>query len=69
MQPAGMTKNALAVKLGVPASRIGDITLGRRGITGDTAIRLSRHFGTTEDYWLLLQNAYDLAEARRKMEE
>lgn len=67
MKPNGLTKNALATRIGVPATRIGEITLKRRGITGDTDIRLSRYFGTTEGYWLRLQNAYDLEEARRNL--
>lgn len=67
MQPNGLTKRALAAEIGVPSTRIGDITLGRRGITADTDLRLSRYFGTTEGYWLRLQNAYDLEEARRHM--
>ncbi|WP_018936353.1 MULTISPECIES: HigA family addiction module antitoxin [unclassified Thioalkalivibrio] len=67
MVPAGLTKRALADAIGVPATRIGDITLGRRGITAETDLRLSRYFGTTEGYWLRLQNTYDLEEARRHM--
>ncbi|MCG5534589.1 HigA family addiction module antitoxin [Ectothiorhodospira mobilis] len=67
MRPLGLTKGALARAIGVPVTRIGEITRGRRRITADTDIRLSRYFGTTEGYWLRLQNAYDLEEARRKM--
>ncbi|HAA44765.1 MAG: XRE family plasmid maintenance system antidote protein [Halomonas sp. 54_146] len=67
MEPKGLTKRALAEAIGVPSTRVGDITLGRRGITADTDIRLSRYFGTTEGYWLRLQNAYDLEEAHRHM--
>ena len=67
LEPKGLSKNALANRIGVPATRIGDITSDHQGITGDTDIRLSRHFGTTEGYWLRLQNAYDLEAARRKM--
>ncbi|WP_394426324.1 HigA family addiction module antitoxin [Vreelandella stevensii] len=65
MQPMAMSKNALAKQMGVPATRIGDITLGRRAITADTDLRLAKVFGTSEGYWLRLQNAYDLEEARR----
>ena len=67
MEPNGLTKRGLAAAIGVPATRIGEITRGRRGITADTDLRLSRYFGTTEGYWLRLQNAYDLEEARRNM--
>ncbi|PJX13868.1 addiction module antidote protein, HigA family [Halomonas sp. 141] len=65
MQPMAMSKNALAKQMGVPATRIGEITLGRRAITADTDLRLAKVFGTSEGYWLRLQNAYDLEEARR----
>ena len=67
MEPHGLTKRGLADAIGVPATRIGEITRGRRGITADTDLRLSRYFGTTEGYWLRLQNVFDLEEARRYM--
>ena len=67
MEPMGLSKNGLAKAIDVPATRIGELTRGRRRITGDTDLRLSRYFGTSEGYWLRLQNAYDLEEARRKM--
>lgn len=65
MQPLRLTKRALAEATGMPHARVADIMLGRRGITADTDIRLSRYFGTIERCWLRLQNAYDLEEARR----
>ncbi len=58
--PLGMSANALARHLLVPASRINDILLERRGITADTALRLSRYFGGDARSWLNLQTAYDL---------
>jgi addiction module HigA family antidote len=61
MQPAGLTQNGLARALGIPAQRIGDIVLGRRGITVDTAVRLGEYFGNDPRYWLDLQREYDLA--------
>lgn len=67
MKPGGLTKRGLAEAIGVPSTRIGDITLARRGITADTDLRLARFFGTSEGYWLRLQNAYDLEAARRNM--
>lgn len=63
--PLGLTKNAVATSIGVPATRIGEIVRGERSITADTDLRLSRFFGTSEGYWLALQVAYDLEEARR----
>jgi antitoxin HigA-1 len=66
IEPLGLTKNALATAIGVPATRIGEITRGKRAITADTDLRLSRFLGTSEGYWLRLQNAYDLEEARRQ---
>lgn len=58
--PMDMSANALAKQLHVPASRINDIVLQRRGITADTALRLSRFFGGDPQSWLNLQTAYDL---------
>lgn len=60
LKPAGLSANALARELRVPASRINDIVLERRGITADTALRLSRYFGGDAQSWLNLQTAYDL---------
>nr|WP_019365249.1 HigA family addiction module antitoxin [Pseudomonas luteola] len=65
LEPLGLTKNKLATSIGVPATRIGEIVRGERSITADTDLRLSRFFGTSEGYWLSLQNAYDLEAARR----
>ena len=55
-----MSANALAKELGVPTNRITAILGGRRGITADTALRLSRYFGTTPQLWLNLQKAFEL---------
>lgn len=63
--PLGITANALAKALGVPASRINDIALERRGITADTALRLARYFGGDAQTWLNLQATYDLKVAQR----
>ncbi len=74
MKPLGLSANALSLALRVPATRIGDIlrTEKPRAVTADTAIRLSRYFGTSAEFWLNLQAAYDLsvtlAESRRKIE-
>lgn len=63
MGPLGLSARALASALEVPANRVSDILRGRRGITADTALRLARHFGTTPEFWLNLQNRYDLKAA------
>ena len=65
MKPLGLSANALAIGLRVPATRIADILQQDkpRAITADTAIRLGRYFGTTPDFWLNLQSAYDLSRA------
>jgi len=60
-----ISQNRLAHAIGVPTNRIHDIVRGRRSITADTDLRLSKFFGLSEGYWLRLQNAYDLMEARR----
>ena len=60
---AGLTANALATALRVPANRIGGILKGQRGITADTALRLARYFGTSAQMWINLQAKYDLAAA------
>lgn len=56
----GMSANALAKALSVPAPRINEIVRERRGVSADTALRLARYFGTTPQFWLNLQTAYDL---------
>lgn len=58
--PLGMSANALAKALNVPAPRINDIVRERRGVTADTAMRLARYFGGDARSWLNLQTAYDL---------
>jgi addiction module HigA family antidote len=68
MKPLGLSSNALAKLLHVPASRINDIVLERRGITADTALRLSRYFGGGEDDaqgWINMQAAYDFKMAQK----
>lgn len=58
--PSGLSANALAKALHVPAPRINDVVLERRGITADTAMRLARYFGGDAHSWLNLQAIYDL---------
>lgn len=56
----GITQNKLAVAIGVPPRRINEIVHGKRSITADTALRLGRYFGTSAQFWLNLQDRYDL---------
>ncbi|WP_271273715.1 HigA family addiction module antitoxin [Aliamphritea hakodatensis] len=58
--PLGMSANALAIALHVPATRINDIVRGKRAVTSDTALRLARYFGGDAQSWMNLQIAYDL---------
>jgi len=65
LAPLGMSVNQLAKALAVDASRLNDIVRGRRGISADTALRLSRYLGTTAEFWLNLQKSYELRVARQ----
>jgi addiction module HigA family antidote len=65
MKPLGLTINKLALDLHVPATRIGEIVHERRRITADTALRLARYFHTNPEFWLNLQNFFDLEVERR----
>jgi addiction module HigA family antidote len=60
MVPLGLSANALAKALNVPAPRINDVVRGRRGVSADTAMRLARYFGGDARSWLNLQAAYAL---------
>ncbi len=62
--PWGISQHQLALHIGISASRINEIVRGRRGITGDTALRLARATQTTPEFWLNLQALYDLETAR-----
>jgi addiction module HigA family antidote len=65
MKPLGLTVNKLALELHVPATRIGEIVHERRRITAETALRLARFFNTNAEFWLNLQNFYDLEVTKR----
>ena len=65
LKEIGVTPSALARQMDVPANRISEIIRGRRSITGDTALRLGHWFGTTPQFWINLQTAYDLRVASR----
>ncbi len=60
LEELNMSAAQLAKELGIPANRISEIVRGRRGITADTALRLSQWLGTTPDYWMNLQKNYEL---------
>jgi len=65
--PLGITQNALALKIRVPATRIGDIIHGKRAITPDTALRLARFFGNSPEFWLNPRQMHDLSKARLEL--
>ena len=67
LTPLGLSANALAQALKVPASRINDIVLERRGITVDTAMRLVRYFGGDVQSWMNLQTAYEIKVAEQAL--
>ena len=64
LKESGITANALALRLRVPANRITFILQGKRAITADTALRLGRYFGTSPEFWMNLQTKYDLDRAQ-----
>lgn len=66
LQEIGVTPTELSRQIDVPANRITQIIHGRRGITGDTALRLGHWFGTSAQFWLNLQSAYDIRVAQEK---
>jgi len=67
LKPAGITQLALAKKMGVPIQRVNGIVAGRRAVTAETAILLSRALGTTPALWLNLQVAVDLWDAQQRL--
>lgn len=64
LKPMNLSQNRLALALGVPARRINEIVLGKRGVSADTALRLSIYFGNSADFWLGIQMEHDLDTAR-----
>lgn len=69
MADFGVSINRLARDLRVPPTRIGEIVNERRAVTSDTALRLARYFGTTAEFWMNLQIAYDLDVARASLHQ
>jgi len=65
--PMGISQNRIAREIAVPPRRINEIVHGNRAVTADTALRLARYFGTSEQFWMGLQADYDLEEARGKL--
>jgi addiction module HigA family antidote len=68
LTPLGITQHKLAVAISVPPRRINEIVHGTRRISADTALRLSRYFGTSERFWMNLQGRYDLEIERDRLD-
>lgn len=64
-----ITQYRLAADISVPRRRINEIVRGQRGITADTALRLGRYFGTSAEFWMNLQDRYELETARAELGE
>jgi addiction module HigA family antidote len=60
----GLSARAFAGELGIPVNRVTQILNGKRGISADTALRLARYFGSSAEFWMNLQSAYELRRAR-----
>jgi addiction module HigA family antidote len=69
LEPLGISQYRLAKEIHVPPRRINEIIHGKRGVSPDTALRLSRFFGTSERFWLNLQTRYDIEMTKRKIGE
>jgi addiction module HigA family antidote len=67
MKPMGLSANALALALRVPVTRISEIVRERRGITVETAMRLGQYFGTSTDFWINMQKAWEVGIATREL--
>lgn len=69
LKPLGISQYRLAKEMKVYPRKINEIVLGKRGITADTALRLSRYFGTSAELWMNLQALYDLEKTRDEIEK
>ena len=67
LKPMGLSVYRLAKEIHVPAPRVNDVVLEKRGITADTAVRLARFFGTSEQFWMNLQASYDVRKAKAEL--
>ena len=68
LTPMRITAYRLAKETGIPQTRIGEIIKGTRGITAATALRFARFFGTSPEFWINLQNHFDLEEKKKEIE-
>ena len=68
LEPMGISQYRLANDISVPPRRINEIVLGKRSITPDTALRLSRYFGLSERFWMNLQTRYDIEMEKDRLE-
>lgn len=69
LKPLEISQHRLAMDIRVPATRIGEIVHGRRAVTPETALRLARYLGTSPEFWLNLQQSFDLTKVRTEQEE
>jgi addiction module HigA family antidote len=69
LKPLEISQYRLAKDINVPARRINEIVLGKRAISPDTALRLSRYFGLSERFWINLQTRYDLEKEKDKLQD
>ena len=69
LKPLGLSQYRIAKDISVPPRRINEIVHGLRGVSADTALRLARYFGTTEEFWMNLQARYDLEVERDRLRE
>jgi len=69
LEPMEISQYRLAKDISVPPRRINEIVLGKRSITPDTALRLSRYFGLSERFWMNLQTRYDIEVEKDKLED
>lgn len=67
LKPLNLTQAEAAEKMGISTNRLNELIRGKRGVTADTALRLAKLLKTTPEFWLNLQNAYDLYEAKHAM--
>ena len=67
LEPMGISQTRLAEELGIPIQRVNTIIRGKRGVSAETAILLSRDFKMTPEFWMNLQTAYDLYQAQKEL--
>jgi addiction module HigA family antidote len=69
LKPLALSQNKIAKSIGVPPRRINEICLGKRSISVDTALRLGKYLGTSELFWLNLQNMYDIEKTKSEISQ